>query len=536
MVKCFILIYLWRVYRAKTEGYATEHEKTDKTPAQACWGRLTYTDLAETAPFFAPLEKDAWGFMRRPFSPHIARLSAELAADVYGLATAPWEQAGWADSTFVVEDKVIRLDTEGRSKFAALETEWRRYRAKSLVHGVRPVGDLLRAARQVLVTDMGKSLIMTRALADGRVIIAISFMGTTEKFYDWYTNFKFQQKSGMHYGFLEMARQFTLQAPRVALSQLSGALSEPSFTLQNAIELAAKGDDRFTFWLSGHSQGGALVQTYAHLLMQRGVSPEKIVAYSLAAPSVAAAGGVNEPGRYPVFNIINADDLVPRVGAEVRLGVDCLYRPLDAFRAAHYRLSAGKEEVHARVQHRCDQVQSTLDAVCFGVAAIRQMQGGEAESQLTELVQAIVPQLSLLKHVGLAADEIVQYLDGKLMEQARILSGGEPEHDKITRFSELLADVLTAYGGKPAGEALYQAIAAPHILCDDEKDDAFVPPYIAIVRKHLSELEMGIWRGGLPALCENAKGERILPKISRILYLLEKNGYEIENNLTECDN
>ncbi len=487
-----------------------------QTAAQSSLGRLTYTDLAQTDAFFAPFAPDS---IRPTFSPQIARMSAELAANAYALDINPWARAGWTDCTFVIEDKIVTLDRDSDSKLAAIEHEWKRYRAKSLLHGVRPIGDLMRAARQFLVTDMAKTIVMTRILPDGQAVVALSFIGTTQKYYDWFTNFKFQPRSGMHHGFLELARQFDLQTARVSLPALAAALGETSCTLADVVRMAAQPDSGIRLWLSGHSQGGALVQTYTHLLLDKGVAPEHIHGYSYAAPTVCICGGVADPAAYPIYNLINADDLVPRIGAQLRLGMDMVYTPNEAFIAGHYHIDEEVLPAYGRVAYIADQVQSTRDALQWGIAVMRMMSTAETDDGLEALFSDIVPYLSFLRRMGLSLDEMGQFMGSKLTEHYRTLTGEEPEPALLARYEEMMRDALREFGGKAISRALATRLTAPHRISPDKRDDAFIPAYIAIARRYLPQMEAGVWLADAPPRCLDGHGNVILPRARRLSML-----------------
>ncbi len=474
-------------------------------------GPLTYTNLADLSVFFRDAQPDAFGTARVPFSPPLARMSAELAANVYDLNVAPWIRSGFTDCTFVIEDRVVPLDRDSDSKLAAIEAEWKRRRARSLIRGVRPIGDLVRAARQFFVTDMNKSVVMARVAPDGQVVIAISFIGTTQKFFDWFSNFKMHPEVGMHYGFLELARQFDAQAPRVLLPALAAASGRDTYTLADAMLEAKRPGSRITFWISGHSQGGALVQTYTHLLIGRGIDPSRIHAYSFAAPTVSAAGGGFDPKGYPIYNIVNLDDSVPRVGSQIRLGVDCLYAPDDAFRDAHYRVDDTLRPAFDRMLYIGDEVRSTTEAVCWGIAVMRMLRQIESDDDAAAFFAEIVPHLSTFRRMGLELDGIAQYVQGKLEDQLRGMTGMPPDVALIGRYEDMMRVAAAEFTPKLAAHAMTRRLWAPHRIGPDKKDEDFVPPYIAIVRRYLNDLEQGVWLSDPPPRCVNAGGEVILP-------------------------
>lgn len=473
-------------------------------------GQLTYADLTDTRQFSFPMEMDAWGVSRAPFSAHIARLSAELAANGYSLDIKPWMAAGWNDCTFVVEDRVILLDREGDSRLAAMESAWKRRRAKALIRGVSPINDLLRAVRQLLITDLGKSIVMTRPGPDGKVIIAISFIGTTQKYFDWFSNFKMHQNTGMHHGFSELAKGFDGQSSRIVLPKLADVLGEASFTLADAILEAQKPDSRFIFWISGHSQGGAIVQTYTHLLLSQGVPHEAIRGYTFAAPTVAAGDGSLDPKAYPVYNIINADDLVPRIGAHVRLGVDHIYYPTNAFRTKYYGVEKEQQEAFDRVRFMGGQVQTTEQALSWIIALLHIMRDGDeaAEGMFSQLL----PHMGMLRKLNLSVSEVAEFLEGKIANQLVALGNTGPDEQMCAQYEASLRTMMGEFDAKTIVAALGKVMIAPHRMSVDKHDEDDVSPYIAIVRRYLGECVQAVWLPERPPRCISARGQLLMPQ------------------------
>lgn len=63
------------------------------------------------------------------------------------------------------------------------------------------------------------------------------------------------------------------------------------------------------------------MQVYAHLKMnETGISARNLIGYGFASPTVMAGRAVRDPSAYPLYNILNSDDLVPHCGAAVHLG------------------------------------------------------------------------------------------------------------------------------------------------------------------------------------------------------------------------
>lgn len=489
------------------------------------YGHLTYADISHTDDFFAAPALDAFGVLRKPFSRAIARMSAELAANIYDLHMSQWIQAGFEDCCFILEDRIVDLDAVGDSHLSEIEAEWRRRRARSRLQSTRPLSDLIRGVRSFFVTDMGKGIVMVRNLEDGRTIVAISFIGTTQKFFDWMTNFKFQSSEGMHQGFLDLTRHFDALSERIRLPSMASAQAGAEMTLSDAIESASAGDKNIVFWLSGHSQGGALVQTYARRLVQRGVDASQIVGYSFAAPKVAIAGGVEDESAYPIYNIISADDIVPRIGAQVRLGVDMIYYPDEAFRGMYYRCEGEHAASVERMLFIGKQVMTMEDALCFGIACMQMLSDAKPGTDMRLLFSQFVPFLAVANRVGFGPQELARYATAKLTEHHNDLCGQAPNDLLVSRYEDMLRNHVAEFGARETSHALMHAMAAPHVIRPDRKDDAYIPPYLAIVRRHLDEMQSGVWTDESGIYCKTCMGDILLPG-TRTICNMEYNGNE----------
>lgn len=474
-------------------------------------GSLTFTDLSDTKVFQTPAVKDAWGVYRRPYVPALARMSAELSADVYGLDIQPWMDAGFEDCTFVVEGRVVLLDRDRDTRIAAIEAEWRRYRARARMKGIRPVEDLLRATRQLYVTDMGKTIIMTKTLADGKVVVALSFMGTTEKFFDWFTNFKVKDKEGMHFGFRELAIQFDKQANKVMLPSVSSHEEETAYTLADVLEEAKLHPDQYIFWISGHSQGGALVQTYVHLLLEKGVLPEQIFAYSFAAPTVAYKGMTENPGAYPIYHIINYDDIVPRTGAQLRLGIDCAYFPDDAFRSVCYKVEPETLPAFMYMIDAVHGMKTTQDVFYMGLALMQWIQKGAEDAESSEFWGEVIPRYSMMAKLGVNIGDVAEYVITKMGESYAEVTGKQYDDEALSLCTEKIKKAVDEFGVYATVKAMTCAMALPHVICPDKKEEMPLTPYSVIVRKYSHVFRYGTWiQDGKPE-CVTLQGEPLSP-------------------------
>ena len=271
---------------------------------------------------------DAWGFVRNRFDPVLCIRSLAMSKASYNMRIKPFILDGWLDYTLIHEGEI-----------KATEEDW----------NLEPSAakKFLSSIKQIIATQSAKAVVMGRPTSNGHAVVNITFTGTKHA-PDWLNNFKVSVSHKLHKGFYELALQFDEVIRDVRLDRLAASLGLQELTLMQVFAEASKPDSRFKLWITGHSQGAALTQVYiAEFLMARGVRSEHIFAYSFASPFVATTAYCPHPGAYPVYNIVNADDFACRVGSAVRLGVDMIYFPDEAFRAAHY---AGYTDPHSRAK------------------------------------------------------------------------------------------------------------------------------------------------------------------------------------------
>ncbi len=488
-------------------------------------GRLTRCDLSQTQHFFAPWQADPWGMMRPPFEPTLARLSCELSGNIYDLDIERWLSTGWGDCTLQVENHLLSgvggWRHAGLQPGRALQSQLTLLRARVMISPLpNPVGDVLRAVRQIKATDTGKALVMARKADENRYIIAICFMGTSRKFYDWLTNFKLTHEQGLHAGFLNVARQFEGNGERIAFAEIAQELGLESLTLEDILAEAQRQDSRFLLWVTGHSQGAAVSQAYVHLLVHnRGVLPKNVVCYTFAAPTVAGPDWQGIPAAYPIYNLLNADDYVPRVGASMRLGVDLIYYPDNAFRKKHYGYLAGdaaQMTAHERILRMLQPVQDTatmLEMVMGACVALRQWEDVElARALLSSLHGALRHLPAAASSLGLRLEDINALLIDKLTAAYRAVSGRNPDPVRVQLRSDALTQVIAELGMRAFTASFGAVLNTPHVISSHyDHTGALGAPYSAIVCKHAGELVWAIWHAeGTPRQL-TAEGEPLLP-------------------------
>ena len=367
-------------------------------------GTLTACDLADTASLTRPFVRDPFQRLRPPFSKKAVQLSAELAATAYSLDLDAWKAAGWRDFSILIDAELQSgMGTGVGSRFKIL-------RAKAAMKELNPISQLAGALRQRERSDTIKAVCMMRPDSEGRYVLAIGFMGTGSRFYDWFSNFRFTHENGFHRGFYQLCESFEMNADEIVFPAAAATLGLEKLTLSNVFHELRSLSGRFRLWMAGHSQGGAVMQVLAHRLMHHyGVPAQNMVGYGFASPTVATGRLVYDPAAYPLYHILNADDPVPRMGALLHLGLCAEYRPDDTFRNACYQWSEKPEAVALRhayqfVQDGLRDMPSALMTLCALLTALAQEKGAEGMNELLTSWWAVPAVDKVLWRAGDRAD------------------------------------------------------------------------------------------------------------------------------------
>ena len=67
------------------------------------------------------------------------------------------------------------------------------------------------------------------------------------------------------------------------------------------------------FWITGHSRGAGIANIMSAELIDRG---NEVFAYTFASPNTTTKESANDARYDSIFNIVNADDFVPKLPAE----------------------------------------------------------------------------------------------------------------------------------------------------------------------------------------------------------------------------
>ena len=258
-------------------------------------------DLSRLSSLTAPHQPDPFGMPAPVLTHEAALLSLALAEMTYTLDITPWMAAGWQDFSFQIDNVLesgqldSHIHTPEDAAFQQLASLHRMRRAQAALRARNPFGQLMAALRQREGSDTVKAVCMAHPLPEGRELIAIGFMGTGKRFYDWFSNFRFADEAGFHQGFSQLCRHFEAAADRIVFPGAARRLGLDRLTLRDVLNDLRKPHSRFHLWMAGHSQGGAVMQVFTHRLMQSGALAEHICGFGFASPTAASAALTRRP-------------------------------------------------------------------------------------------------------------------------------------------------------------------------------------------------------------------------------------------------
>ena len=410
------------------------------------------------------------------------QLSAEMVSSTYSLAFDDWQNAEWQDLHIEIDwmmTGAIQRDDDGVADFREhLQLKM----AKDLLKKKGPLRTLTGVLRQTGEVDTCKAVVLAKVV-DGRAVIAISFMGTSKRLFDWVSNLRMRAENGMHRGFRQLARRFAKYEKGITFPETAKALGVEELTLSDILEACKKPDAPYMLWIVGHSQGSAIAQIYMDMKMREGVDRSHIAAFGFASPSVLA--GSQRPGDYPMVHILNSDDVVPRMGAIWHLG-DILIYPANAeFRRACYEWPMDRESVEARqlVRAITSQMTDTGHDIMVGMAYCRLL-AEEPVEILTEGLRSMGHTLPAIpdavsEGVENSLERAVDRLMDRSAEAYESIYGKELDLTEVIALMQQIRKITDRIGMMRYARAFGELCMEPHRaqIQEHKKDIAYL--YIA---------------------------------------------------------
>ena len=464
-------------------------------------GRITGCDLRALDCLRLPFRQDPFSRLRPPLCHEAMILSLELAAVSYHLDLDDWMDVGWTDVSIQIDNTlqsgVITGESANGEQMRSLINLWKLYRARASLRERNPIMRIAGALRQRERSDTIKAVTMLRRQAPGRYVVAIGFMGTGSRFYDWFSNLRFITEEGFHKGFFQLATCFEQSAERILFPDTAAELGLEKLTLADILQEMKRADSRFFLWMAGHSQGAAVMQVFCHsLLTHWGVLPQNMVGYGFASPTVATGQFVYDPARYPLYHVLNSDDIVPRCGALLHLGLCLEYQAHDPFRKAVYGWSDLQEAAQVREALRpfTLQMSDTLSVMEICVAfcyCVLEEKGEESLAQLIDKKWTVAPIERMLSYAGDKAQDLVKTIAGYAEKGYTSLAGHGMDEERLARLQESLRPVVRQYTLRQLLGGLHDLTVPPHAMMRENYKRA--GSYYYIVQRGWPTLKPFIW-------------------------------------------
>lgn len=489
-------------------------------------GKLTGAALNDTACLFLPYTADPFGIARRPLNLNGMKMAFELARMTYTLDVEPWMHAGWTDISIQVDNQLItglkqREEDNLANRVQALTTNLKLTRAKLALLEFNPLSRVTGALRQRSESDTLKAVVMIHPAADGRYVVAVGFMGTGARFYDWFSNLRLSTEEGFHKGFHQLTQAFVKHETAIQFPDTAEELALKRLTLHDILQEMQTEESRFSLWMAGHSQGGAVMQVYCnYLLHETGVRPEHIIGCGFASPTVAVNGAAAGCAAYPLYHVLNDDDLVPRMGSMKHFGLCLRFAPNAAFRNAAYGWSGNAEERRARrdaerLALHISDTPSMLMSMSVLMELICQEKTDEAIFGMSEKLQSIVPMNKVFSFAGKHANAPLESMIAYFRRTYQEMMGCAMDAHTLAYLREEFRPIVRNTALKDLLGAFYDRFYPPHSLCGRDGNGS----YTRIVNDQNSRLKPFIWKESAAVLPRRlyAKGYYRFPQMSPAL-------------------
>ena len=479
-------------------------------------GHYTKCDLSDVTPLCAAWTEEN-GRSFPPFSHAAALLSFELAASAYDMNLDAWREAGWRDFSYQIDNELFTGAGTGKSAGGGLGGvigDYLQRLAQSRLNRLNPISQLRGALRQREGSDTCKAIVMLHPAPGGRFIVAVGFMGTGKRIYDWFSNFRLSAEEGMHAGFLQLTKEFERNCDEISFPDTAKDLGLERLTLRDILEECRRPHSRFLLWMAGHSQGGAVMQLFALRESQKGFLRQNMLGYGFASPSAVYENPGCDLGAFPLYHIISADDIFPRMGAALHAGRCWVMTPDDEMRSVCYG-SAWKDPLFAAALSIMRRVTDSPSAFLVTMAMLQSLEELPTEDAMTVLngfIGQIVPQ-KLLGPLGSRREDIVQALIRRTAQGYQMAAGKkEMSQEQLLILRRRIFALIQACGAKNFSKAALSALGFPHKLRGVYADNRLAP-YQYIVTERFDELRQTVWcpplSGMDPALI---RGGRRLPQ------------------------
>ena len=458
-------------------------------------GELTKCDLTDTSSLTVPSHLDQFMCKRPVLSTQAVTLSAELSHTAYIMRWDNWREAGWSDVSVIANDKIEGASVKDENDSTTLNTQ---KKLQSALQRSNPIFDLQNAFKQSTKVNTLKAIFMRKKQDDGRHLVAIGLMGTGKNLSDWISNFLFTNEMNFHKGFYQLSEYLLSRTDDILFPSLAKECGLSSLSLTDIIKSACSKDSPYRLWISGHSQGAAILQVLCHrLIIERGVDFSNLFCVGFASPSVCMPQLHLDNDKYPIYHILNSGDLVPRFGACCQLGFLMTYHSDDEIRNETYALlnTAEAIELRSELQEFFDEMVNTERSLVYISALAIALTQEKGDIKIDDIRERKWSGITLGKLLNFAENKMENWLAKfiKHCNQGYIsLTGHSFSEVEISDLVERVRPIVKKAPTKALFNAFIECGFSGHSLfLQGERKDS---PYSYIVRYKLGELYPALWK------------------------------------------
>ena len=460
-------------------------------------GYYTGFDLSDLTSLYAPWEETG-GQWRPRFSHSAALLSFELSSSAYDMDLDAWRKAGWHDFSYQIDNKLftgaaVNKNENGAAVVGASNGHFQRF-VQAKLNRKNPISQLRGALRQRDGSDTCKAVVMIHPIPGGRYLVAIGFMGTGKRFYDWFSNFRLASEEGVHSGFLQITREFEKNCGLISFPETARELNADQLTLSDILDECRKPGSRFLIWMAGHSQGGAVMQLFSFREIRKGLLRRNMIGYGFASPSVIYENPCCDPCSFPLYHIINSDDVFPRMGAATHMGRCWIMTPDAEMRSVCYR-EAWEDPCFRSVLALMRRVTDSGGAFLLTAAmlqALETVNQSDAIAVLNGLMGHLVPE-KLLEPLSSRREDILHALHRRTLKGFALASGKEDMPVSLLyALQGRITQIISLYGAKAFSRSVLSCLSFPHKLRGSDPD-GWIASYQYILTERFDGLQQKVW-------------------------------------------
>ena len=409
----------------------------------------------------------------------LLRLSYELTVTAYDFDVERWHAAGWRDFSFRINEKLMTGTSVNGIKTGltgSFKAGYYHLRARRKIHHASILAQYrgTRSGR-----DHAKAVFMLMPFGD-RFVVGIGFTGTCRRIDDWLPNLLMDEKDGVHAGFLRLSKEIWKDSSRIFFPSCARRLGLEGLSLSDIIEECRRKDSRFLIWMSGHSQGGAVMQLFARYLSLKGVLAQNMVGCAFASPSV-----LWQPEECPVrlYLVMNSDDLIPRFGARFHYGHLWMEDMTLPDRMRCYAAYAEVPCLRAllSLSHQIRTSEDALLVTCALLEVLRDKDILKAPQFINTLL--VYLKVDPVQRMEERLDSLTDRVRNRALRYYRSFTGADTlDPVRYSIVMTAIRDAMIRFGDGGFAQGVKEVLMYPHRIANSESD-RLISPYFLICRK-----------------------------------------------------